>query len=81
MDNFDIFLRLNSKEISDIELKFDAFPLNIDNSYLPCLDHICYNYTKESAKHRSQLEWCAILQKTLRSYRDYACELMRNSNP
>ena len=25
MDKFDIFLRLNSQEISDIELKFDVF--------------------------------------------------------
>ncbi len=67
------YFHLSPEEMWTRELKFDVFPLKSDNSSLPSMERLCYNYTQESAKNRKHLERCNAIQKYLRLYRDYAC--------
>lgn len=67
---------LSPEEMWAQELKFDVLPLKSNNSSLPSMERICYNYTQESAKNRKHLTRCNALQKNLRLYRDYACKCL-----
>ena len=74
------YFYLSLKALWEKELKFDVFPIKSDISCLPSLDRICYKYTKEIAKQRTNLSHCNVLQNHLRLYRDYACKCLGDKN-